>query len=45
MCQQVAYEVNYLPADFQAIATQVLSGPRVYPEQRGIRAGFHCLTG
>jgi hypothetical protein len=44
MCQYVTLEVNYLPADFLAIATQRLVNakyrgrqilPRAYPAQRG----------
>jgi hypothetical protein len=43
LCQQVAYEVNSLPADLRAIATQGLVNakyrgsqilPHVYPAQR-----------
>jgi hypothetical protein len=54
LCQQAAYKVNYLLADFLAIATQGLVNhkywdsqilPRVYPPQRGFRARFCCLTG
>jgi hypothetical protein len=54
LCQQAAYEVDSLPADFLAIATQGLVNAKysasqilssVYPAQRGIRAGFHCLSG
>jgi hypothetical protein len=54
LCKQVACEVNSLLADFLAIATQVLVNAKyggsqiqscVYPAQKGIGAGFHCLTG
>jgi hypothetical protein len=53
LCKQVACEVNSLLADFLAIATQVLVNAKyggsqiqscVYPAQKGIGAGFHCLT-
>jgi hypothetical protein len=52
-CQQVTYEGNSLPADFLAIASKRLVNvkyrgsqipPHAYPAQRGIRAGFCCLT-
>jgi hypothetical protein len=52
LCQQVAYEAKYLPADFLAIATQGLVNakyrgsqilPRVLSAQRGMGARFHCL--
>jgi hypothetical protein len=54
LCQQVAYEVNSLPADFLAIATQGLVNAKyqgsqillcAYPSQSRIGAGFCCLTG
>jgi hypothetical protein len=50
----IHFKVNYLSADFLAIATQGLVNakyqgsqilPCVYPSQRGIGVGFHCLTG
>jgi hypothetical protein len=53
-CQQVTYEVNSMPADFLAIATQRLVIakywvskilPCAYSAQRRIGAGFRCLTG
>jgi hypothetical protein len=53
-CQKVAYEVNSLPADLLTIATQGLVDAKywgstillcAYPSQRGIQAGFRCLTG
>jgi hypothetical protein len=52
--RQVAYQVNSLPADFLAIATQRLVNakywgsqilPRACPAQWGIGTGFRCLTG
>jgi hypothetical protein len=54
LCQQVTYEVNFLPADILAIATQRLANAkyqgsqillRTYPAQRGIGAVSCCLTG
>jgi hypothetical protein len=54
LCQLVSYEVNSLPPDFLAIATQRLvnakyGGSQILhcasPAQRGIGAGFCCLTG
>jgi hypothetical protein len=54
LCQQAAYEVNSLPADFLAIATQGLVNAKywgsqillcVYPAQKRIGAGFNCFIG
>jgi hypothetical protein len=51
LCQQAAYEVNSLRADFLAIATQGLVNtnywgsqilPLAYLAQRGIGAGFNA---
>jgi hypothetical protein len=52
-CQQVAYEVNYLSADFLAITTkgsvnaryrgsQIL--PRAHSAQRGVGVELYCFT-